>query len=51
MKRHSAVGSQASYDAMSRKPPSDTADKIGKQLRDVYDAVFMSRFRINSACC
>lgn len=39
MKRHSAVGSQASHDAMSRTLPSDTADKIGKQLRDTYDAV------------
>jgi hypothetical protein len=39
MKRHSAVGSQASYDANSRKLPSNIADKIGKQLRDIYDAV------------
>lgn len=33
------VGSQASFDSMSGALTSDIVDKIGKQFRDIYDAV------------
>ncbi len=34
-----AVGSEAPFDATRRTLPSDIVDKIGRQLRDIYDAV------------